>query len=69
MAQALGMRNPPRYFVAFFPQALEERLRKLERQAYAGDEDRIIETHFRVVNRDGVYDVELDRDNPIVLKR
>ena len=35
----------------------------------AGDEDRIVETHFRVVNRGGVYQAELDPVNPVVLKR
>jgi hypothetical protein len=69
VAKALGLRNPPPFFVAFFPQELEERLLQLERQAYSGDEDRIVETHFRVVNRGGVYQAELDPVNPIVLKR
>jgi hypothetical protein len=69
MAQALRLPHAPPYFVAFFPPELEKRLRELEQQAYSGDENRIVETHFRVVNRGGVYDVELDPKNPIVLKR
>jgi hypothetical protein len=69
VAKALGLRNPPPFFVAFFPPELEERLRQLEQQAYSGDEDRIVETHFRVVYRGGVYQAELDPVNPIVLKR
>jgi hypothetical protein len=68
MAKALGISTPP-FFVAFFPETLEDRLRKLEQQAYSGDEDRIIATHFRVVNRGGAYEVELDPFNPIELKR
>jgi hypothetical protein len=69
VSKALGLRNPPPFFVAFFPPELEERLLQLERQAFSGDEDRIVETHFRVVNRGGVYQAELDLVNPIVLKR
>jgi hypothetical protein len=69
VAQALGLRVPPPFFVAFFPKELEDHLRRLEEQAYSGDEDRIIETRFRVVNRGGVFTAELDGNNPIVLKR
>jgi hypothetical protein len=69
VAKALGLRNPPPYMAAFFPPELEERLRQLEQQAYSGDEDRIVETHFIVVHRNGVYQAELDPRNPIVLKR
>jgi hypothetical protein len=70
MAQALGLAKPPPFFVAFFPQQLEERLRQLEQQAFSGDESQIIETHFRVEPRGGgTYEVVLDRANPIVLKR
>jgi hypothetical protein len=69
VAQALGLNNPPPFFVAFFPKELEDRLRALEQQAYSGDEDRIIETRFRV-ERDGeVYRPVLDGANAVVLKR
>jgi hypothetical protein len=69
VAQALGLRNPPPFFVAFFPEKLEDRLRALEQQAYSGDEDRIVETRFRVVRDGESYRVVLDGENAVVLKR
>jgi hypothetical protein len=69
LARALGLRRPPPFFLIFHPPEFEENLLRLEKQAFSGDESRIAKTFFRIINRGGVTDVELDPDHPIVLKR
>jgi hypothetical protein len=56
LASAMGLQDMPESIIAFFPLELERSLREKERQAYAGDEENIRETTFRVVNRGGHYE-------------
>jgi hypothetical protein len=60
LAAALGLPKAPSFVVAFFPEALEENLAKLE-LAFAQRNQRkvteIAETRFRVIKRDGKYEV------------
>src|SRR5207244_2759308 len=49
LSRALQLRQMPKFIVAFFPQTLEQKLRKLEREEFKGSEDQIKETWFKVV--------------------
>jgi hypothetical protein len=51
LAKSLGLRDRPPLIAAFFPRAVEENLRALEKAKYDGPESRIDETTFRVVQR------------------
>jgi hypothetical protein len=51
LAMSMGLRFKPPYIVAFFPEKLEQELRSLEKQKYAGDENNIEETTFRIEQR------------------
>ena len=53
LALSMGLRFRPPYIVAYFPIKLEEQLRKLEKERFAGDENDIEETVFRIEQRPG----------------
>jgi len=56
LADALGVRPVPDYFVAFFPVKLENQLLEKELQAFRGNEEDIDETVFKVERRNGQYE-------------
>jgi hypothetical protein len=57
----MGLKFRPPYIVAFFPVELEQELRRLEMQRYAGDEHNIEETTFRIEQRpNGKYVPRID---------
>src|SRR5205814_1983334 len=49
LAQALGLREVPRYFIAFFPESFEQKLVQLEKKYKGKQEHQIRETRFRIV--------------------
>jgi hypothetical protein len=61
LAEAVGLRPPPRLFACFFPEKIETDLRKLEHAKYPGDERNIIETHFHVEMRGAGYRLVCDK--------
>jgi len=65
LADALGVRPVPDYFVAFFPVKLENQLLQKELQAFRGNEEDIEETVFRVERRNGQYEPVVAQQKPI----
>lgn len=62
LARALGIAPPPPLFAAFFPEKVEQELRRLEKAKYAGPEADIRRTFFHVdLTRDGGYRLTCDR--------
>lgn len=62
LALAMGLRSRPEYIAAFFPESLEVDLRNKERAQYAGAEENIGESTFRIKRlAGGAFDVELDK--------
>jgi eukaryotic-like serine/threonine-protein kinase len=60
LVKALGLGGPtPAYVVAMFDDKLERRLRELERQRYAGAEENIEDATFRLVRRDGGFELQV----------
>ncbi|HJT78490.1 MAG TPA: hypothetical protein VJ739_14900, partial [Gemmataceae bacterium] len=59
LARALGI-APPAYFVAFFPEELEQELAKREHDYKGRSEERVEETKFAVLrNPDGTYHAQV----------
>jgi hypothetical protein len=52
LCDALGVPGQPQHFVAFFPQALEDRLAQLERDYRGLREDQIHSTRFEIINNE-----------------
>jgi hypothetical protein len=60
LVKALGLQLPtPTVVSALFDDQLERRLRALERQRYAGAEEDIDQTTFRLVRRGGGYELQV----------
>jgi hypothetical protein len=56
LSRALGLPRAPRFVVAFFPLAFEEKLLKLELAYHNKREDQIHETQFNIERRGGTYE-------------
>jgi hypothetical protein len=62
--KALQLKLRPAHFVAFMPDQLENKLLRLEK-AYRGlEEDRIYETRFRIVEKNGRFEPEVVEQTP-----
>jgi hypothetical protein len=65
VARALGLNFDPPRFIAFFPKKVEEELAAKEREKRNLREDQIQETTFRVVERDGKYEIWVTDQVPL----
>jgi hypothetical protein len=59
VARTLGLNFDPPRFIAFFPKKVEEQLAAMERDYRGVREDQIQETTFRVLERDGKYEIKV----------
>ncbi len=59
LAKALQLKAVPKHIICFFPEKLEKELLDKELKYQKRKEDEIAETRFKVIRREGKYDVEV----------
>jgi len=59
IARALGLTYSPPWFIAFFPKSMENKMSDMEKDYRKLKEDQIYSTTFRVVERDGKYEIKV----------
>ncbi len=65
VARALGLNFDPPYFIAFFPKDMENELAAKESNYRNRKEEDIYSTTFRVLERNGQYEIKVTDQTPV----